>query len=64
LIYQFDFTEGFLRPVAEFSGFFILIWIDKTYMDLSIYYVQNMSPEKAAEYIAQMYWNIKSEKKD
>lgn len=25
MIYQFDFTEGFLRPVAEFAGFFILI---------------------------------------
>ncbi len=25
LIYQFDFTEGFLRPLAEFAGFFTLI---------------------------------------
>jgi len=25
LIYQFDFTEGFLRPLAEFAGFFLLI---------------------------------------
>ena len=25
MIYQFDFTEGFLRPLAEFAGFFTLI---------------------------------------
>ncbi len=25
LIYQFDFTEGFLRPLAEFAGFFTLV---------------------------------------
>jgi len=25
LIYQFDFTDGFLRPLAEFAGFFTLI---------------------------------------
>jgi len=25
LIYQFDFTENFLRPLAEFAGFFTLI---------------------------------------
>jgi len=25
LIYQFDFTESFLRPLAEFAGFFTLI---------------------------------------
>lgn len=25
MIYQFDFTEGFLRPLAEFAGFFLLI---------------------------------------
>ena len=25
LIYQFDFTEAFLRPLAEFAGFFTLI---------------------------------------
>jgi hypothetical protein len=25
MIYQFDFTENFLRPLAEFAGFFILI---------------------------------------
>jgi hypothetical protein len=25
LIYQFDFTEGFLRPLAEFAGFFFLV---------------------------------------
>ena len=25
MIYQFDFTEGFMRPLAEFAGFFLLI---------------------------------------
>ncbi len=25
MIYQFDFTDGFLRPLAEFAGFFTLI---------------------------------------
>ena len=25
MIYQFDFTEGFLRPLAEFAGFFTLV---------------------------------------
>ncbi|NVM16300.1 MAG: hypothetical protein HWN80_01185 [Candidatus Lokiarchaeota archaeon] len=25
MIYQFDFTNGFLRPLAEFAGFFFLI---------------------------------------
>ena len=25
MIYQFDFTDGFIRPLAEFAGFFTLI---------------------------------------
>ena len=25
MLYQFDFTENFMRPLAEFAGFFILI---------------------------------------
>ncbi|MHA1240577.1 MAG: hypothetical protein ACTSQU_07255, partial [Promethearchaeota archaeon] len=25
MIYQFDFTNNFLRPLAEFAGFFTLI---------------------------------------
>lgn len=39
------------------------LWNDKTYMDLTIYSIQNMSPNKASEHIALMYWNIKSKKK-
>ena len=25
MIYQFDFTESFLRPLAEYAGFFVLL---------------------------------------
>ena len=36
LIYQFDFTEGFLRPLAEFAGFFTLI-LGVTWLVYAIY---------------------------